>query len=374
MKALVLQEDLVVGLSFVARFVALKPQLPILANILFSTENGKIVLCATNLEMGISYKIPAKIEKEGKTTVPAKIILELISNTPSGQISLEEKQGQMLVSAGAIISSALTTIPPNEFPVVPQTIQNPDLVLPQDTIDKITSQVTFATARDETRPVLTSVLLFLEEETKAVATDGFRLSLKTFNTPKTKEKQKDSLKKVLIPARLLEETGRVPAGLQEEGIRARVPEKEGQIVFSVGPAILTGRLVEGDFPNFERVVPVKWLHRAAVAREELLRAVKAGAVFARETAGIIRIRIESGKLVVFAESREFGKGEARLDAKTEGGGTEVAFNYRYLLDFLASVDGEEVVFETEGPTSPGVFQDPQDLSYKHLIMPVRIQE
>lgn len=374
MKILVLQEDLILGLSLVCRFVAQKPQLPILANIFFSAESGKLVLCATNLEMGISYKIPAKIEKEGKTTIPAKIILELIANAPPGQISLEEKQGRLVVTAGSIISSSLTTIPPNEFPAVAQNMGNPDFILPRDMLDKIISQVTFAAARDETRPVLATVLLFPGEEIKAVATDGFRLSLKTFNTPKTKQGQKNDLEKISIPARLLEETGRVAANPQGENVGVLVPEKEGQIMFSLGSAILTGRLVEGDFPDFGRVIPAKWTHRAVVAKEGLLRAVKAGAVFAREASGVIRLRIENGRLVVFAESQEFGKEEGYLDAKTDGGGVEVAFNYRYVLDFLGSIGGEEIVFETEGPTSPGVFQDPEDPSYKHLIMPVRIQE
>lgn len=373
MKVSILQQDLVLGLSFVSRFISSRPQLPILANILFSTEGGKLGLSATNLEMGIFYKIPAKIEKEGKTTIPAKIILELITNTPAGQISLEEKQGQVVVNAGSIISSSLATIPSNEFPLVPQGIQTPDLMLPKDIISKITSQVTFAAARDETRPVLTGVLLLLGEETRAVATDGFRLSSKIFNTQKNKQKQKKEPEKILIPARLLEETEKVVGDPQGEGIRAVILEKEGQIIFSWGPAVLTGKLIEGEFPNFERVIPTGWSHRALVAKEEFLRAIKAGAVFAREASGIIRLRIESGRLVVFAESQEFGKEEAHLDSKTDGGGVEVAFNYRYILDFLGSIKGEEVVFETEGQTSPGVFQDPKDPSYKHLIMPVRIQ-
>lgn len=380
MKVSVLQQDLALGLSFVSRFISSRPQLPILANILFSTEIGKLGLSATNLEIGMVYKIPAKIEKEGKITIPAKIILELIVNTPLGQINIEEKQGQVVVNAGSIISSSLTTIPPNEFPAVPQSIQNPDLVLARDMVDKIASQVTFAAARDETRPPLTGVLIILKEETMAVATDGFRLSHKIFNTQKAGQKPrppdgqaKKEEGRVLIPARLIEEVERVADNSQNEEIKAAVLKKEGQVIFSRGPAVLTGRLIEGDFPNFERVIPTRWAHRALVGREEFLRAVKAGAVFAREASGIIRMRIESGQLVVFAESQEFGKEEARLDAKTDGG-VEVAFNYRYILDFLGSIKGEEVVFETEGQTSPGVFQDPQDPSYKHLIMPVRIQE
>lgn len=372
MKILVLQQDLISALSSVSRFVSLKPQIPILSNILFSAEKGKLQLSATNLEMGILLGIGAKIETEGKITIPAKVILELINNIPRGQILIEENKGQVLINAHPFFSGTVTSIPAAEFPNIPQGTAGADVVFTKNTLSLITQQICFAAATDETRPVLTGILFSFGKNISTVATDGFRLSYREIQEGDLGNA--GEIGKLLIPARLIEESIRVLGGFQEEDkISVGVSRKEGQVVFSGDSVVLTGKLIEGDFPDFDKVLPKKWTHRALVGKEDLLRAVKIGAVFAREAAGVIRVRIEKEKLVVFAESQQYGKEETTLDAKTEGEGVEVAFNYRYILEFLGSIKGEEVSFETEGPTSPGVFQDTKDPSYKHLIMPVRIQ-
>lgn len=378
MKILVLQQDLISALSSVSRFVSLKPQILILSNILFSAEKGKLQLSATNLEMGISLGISAKIEREGKITIPARVILELINNIPIGQILIEENKGQVLITAHPFFSGTITSIPAAEFPNIPQKTNGSDIVFTKNNLSLITQQVCFAAANDETRPVLTGVLFSFGKNISIVATDGFRLSYREIKD--YKEIQEDGLGKIgeidklLIPARLIGESVKVLGGFQgEDKINVGISKKEGQVVFSGDSVVLTGKLIEGEFPDFEKVLPKKWIHKALVGKEDLLRAVKIGAVFARESAGVIRLKIEKEKLVVFAENQQYGKEETTLDAKTEGEGVEVAFNYKYILEFLGSIKGEEVSFETEGPTSPGVFQDTKDLSYKHLIMPVRIQ-
>lgn len=372
MKILVLQQDLISALSSVSRFVSLKPQIPILSNILFFSEKGKLQLSATNLEMGISIGISAKIEREGKITIPARVILELINNIPTGQILIEENKGQVLISAPPFFSGTVTSIPAAEFPSISQKTSGVDILFTKSNLSVITQQVCFAAAADETRPVLTGALFSFGKNISIVATDGFRLSYKEIKEDGLGKM--GEIDKLLMPARLIEESIKVLGGFQEEDkISVGISKKEGQVVFSGDSVVLTGKLIEGEFPDFEKVLPKKWTHKALVGKEDLLRAVKIGAVFARESAGIIRLRIEKEKLVAFAESPQYGKEETMLDAKTEGEGVEVAFNYRYILEFLGSIKGEEVSFETEGPTSPGVFQDTKDLSYKHLIMPVRIQ-
>lgn len=372
MKVLVLQQDLFSAVSSVSRFVSPRAQIPVLANILFSTNKGKLTLSATNLETGISLGISAKVSEEGKVAIPAKIITELIGNIPAGQVVIEQKNGQVLVSSDPSFSANITTLPVNDFPVIPTEVKEKNISLPKEVIKTIANQVAFAAANDETRPGLTGILLLFGETLRAVATDGFRLSYKEIGL-KTKPVVTD-MDKLLVPAKSAQELIRVLGGVAEdEEVGISVMKKEGQIIFSGDSVVLLGKLIEGEFPDFERVIPKKYTHRALVDKEALIRAAKTGSVFAREAAGVVRLRIEKENLRIMAENQQYGREETLLEAKTEGEGVEAAFNYRYILDFLGSIEGDEVSFETEGPISPGVFQDTKDPSYKHLIMPVRIQ-
>lgn len=368
MKLSVLQEDFLRGLTSVSRFVSPRAQLPVLSNILFSTQKGKLKLAATNLEMGVSLEVGAKVEKEGETTVPARMVVELISNMPPAKIDVEAKEGALSFSSGGF-SGSLATIPANEFPAIPSSGKN-GVGLRGETLDILSRKVTFAASTDDSRPVLTGTLLVFGEKLTAVSTDGFRLSYKEISV---EEKKKEKEERLLVPAKAIEEMSRTLDG-QEEKVQISFSEKEGQILFSGGPAVLTSRLLAGDFPDYQKIVPVKTTYEMRAEKEDLVRAVKAAAVFAREAASIVKLKVEEGRVVVAAESQQYGKEEAAVDAKTEGGELEVAFNYRYLLDFLGSTDGDEIVFRTEGATAPGLFQENKDDSYKHLIMPVRLQD
>lgn len=367
MKTTVLQEDLLKGLTSASRFVAPRAQLPILSNILFSAQKGKLTLGATNLETGISLAVGAKVSKEGKTTVPAKMIGELVSNIPPGKVVLEEAAGLLKISSGHF-SAQLATIPANDFPEIPGGSGKPNFSLPREILDKLAVQVAFAASTDEARPALTGILLLFENQgLQAVATDGFRLSLKEFSFKKGKG---GAGEKLLLPARVIEELSRIIAS---DEVEISLLKKEGQVLFAGDGVTLSGRLLEGEFPDYERVLPKDTTYQARTGKEELLRAVKAAAVFAREAASVVRVKVEEGQVKVSAESQQYGQEEMVVDAKTQGGELETALNYRYLLDFLASISGEEVSLETAGAASPVLFQDPKDSSYRHLIMPVRIQ-
>lgn len=367
MKLSVLQEDLLQALTTASRFVSVRAQLPVLSNVLFNAEKGKLRLSATNLETGISYEIGAKVDEEGKISVPAKMVVELVANTPPGKIEIKENKGGLDFSTGAF-SISLAGIPANEFPSVPYEKKERTFSVKRSFLQEVARKISFSASDDESRPSLNGVLLEAGDKTRAVATDGFRLSLKEFEDKALKKQGK---RKLLIPARVIIELSKILT--KEDEVSVSLLEKEGQVLFSGDSVVLTGRLLEGEFPNYARIIPQKTNHQATVDKEELLRAVRAVAVFAREEASVLRLRLEKNKIVVKAESQQYGKEEVVVDAKTKGGEVEIAFNYRYLLDFLASIDGEEVSFETEGATSPGVFKDTQDPDFLHLIMPVRIQ-
>jgi len=369
MKVSVLQENLIKGLSTVARTATTKAQLPILANILLATQKGRLKLAATNLETSINFYLGAKIEKEGKITVPAKTLVELIASLSPGRINLETK-GDALQISTANFQAEINGINADEFPKIPSLSKSkPSLVLTIEKFREMIDEVAYAAATDEDRPVLTGVKFSLAKggSLTLAATDGYRLSVK-----KVKIGQQNLTEgSLIIPARTLQEVSRI----KEEGeIRVLLMKKGNQIVFGLEDVEVVTRLLEENFPSFEKIIPQEKKTRVTVEKEGLIEAVKIAAIFARETANIVKFQIKKDSLKISANAPQLGKNEATLEAKVEGEENKIAFNFRYLLDFLHSVAASEIVFEMTGPLNPGVFKPKDDKSLLHIIMPVRVQE
>lgn len=370
MKLQLLQENLKRAVDITSRFASTKAQLPILGNILISTKKSKIFISSTNLEISASVQIGAKIEEEGEISIPAKVITDLISNLPKETINLESEKEQLKVSTSGF-SSTILGMDSTDFPKVPNSInEERSISFSKKELSESLNKVTFSTSTDETRPILTGVLFILDKNSLSlVATDGFRLSKKIINI----EKLSSEKKQVVIPKGILAEIGR---GIFEgESILFELEEAEKQVVFGLEDTVLTSRLLEGDYPDFEKIIPSQSNIKVVLDKEELLRAVKLASIFAREAANVIKIKILKDSIKVFAESGQAGSQETKVDAKIEkevNAEFEIAFNYRYLEDFLHSVTGEEVEMNYLNPTSAGVFKDTSDPNYLHLIMPVRI--
>ena len=335
-------------------------------NILLSANKGKFKLSATNLEIGISHSLGAKIDQEGAITIPARTITDLISNTQPGKITLESKNLKLHL-IGNNLKAEINGIGAEEFPNIPETLPRSEIILKKEDIEQINRQVSFATSIDITRPTLTGILLIIDKNIKIIATDGFRLSFKEI--PGSEKYETDS-QQIIIPVRTLIETGKI---YTQDTIGVFINKKEGQVLIGDDQTVLTSKIISGEFPNFERIIPKRNNSKFTAGKEELLKGVKATSVFARESANVVKMRIKSQELELYAESPEYGKNQITLEAKTEGEETEIAFNYKFLLDFLNSTNSDVVSLETEGPTSPAMFKDTKDNSYFHLIMPVRIQ-
>ncbi|MFZ5365821.1 MAG: DNA polymerase III subunit beta [Patescibacteria group bacterium] len=370
MKISVLQENLSKGLSIVSRSVASKATLPVLGNILLSTDKGRLKLQGTNLETGISLLCGAKIEEEGEITIPARILVEFVSSLPPEKIDLETSKTTLRISSG-FFKAEINGIASSEFPKIPSFPDKPDLTFEKEELIRALSQVDFAAASDESRPVLTGVLLKIEKEkVSLVATDGYRLSIKNL---KVKEQKLEG--NLLVPAKTLLEICRIAQEVSDEEKEIKMaqnPEKS-QVVFDLADIELSSRLLEGEFPEFEKIIPSTSSTKAEFAKEEFLRAIKIASIFAREQANIVKLKIGEGKMIISAESPQVGSNLGEIEAKTEGEELEIAFNFRFLLDFLNSPIGEEIIFEASSPLSPGVFKIKGDDSFLHLIMPVRIQ-
>jgi DNA polymerase-3 subunit beta len=362
-----LQENLSKGLAIVSRFVSSHPQLPVLANILLSAKEGKLKLGATNLESGINLEIGAKIEKEGGITVPAKTLTEFISSLPADKIEFTLVESNLKISCQNFEAS-LSGLSATEFPPLPTASGKPSLSFKTEEISLPISQVAFAAAQDESRPVLSGVKIMSSEKGLVLAaTDGFRLSVKKLPQPPS------SPIDLILPARTLIEVARILGEEKEKEFGLEITKEANQAIFSLANAEIVCRLLEGEFPNFEKIIPGSFTSQTIIAKEEFLAAIRTASIFAREAANIIKFKIENGKFQISANAPQVGENITTIEAKTEGEGGEIAFNSRFLLDLLNVVPQEEIVFEMSGPLSPGVFRLVGDETFLHIIMPVRVQ-
>ena len=372
----VLQENFSKALSITSRFASVKAQLPVLSNVLLSARKNKLLISATNLELSISITIGAKVKKEGELTVPSRTITDLVGNLTEGQMNLSSEKEHLKITTGNF-SSTLAGMNSSDFPSVPQVVGGNAITFPKVDFLKSLTSTLFAASTDETRPVLTGVLLIFDTSGKKniltfVATDGFRLSKKQMRLD---AKISISIQeRLILPKNSLSELLRLSS--EEENLKFTFSEKESQIIFGVGESVLSSRIIEGEFPDYERIIPKETVSKLTLDREELHRAVKLASVFARDAANVVKLTVGKDFLEISAENSQSGSQEMKIDAKVEGDGKnlKIAFNYRFLEDFLNSVGGEEVQIELGGSNSPGVFTDPKDSDYLHLIMPVRIQD
>lgn len=373
MKLQILQENLSKALTVASRFSSTKAQLPILGNILLSVQKTKVLVSSTNLEVSVAIAVGAKVEEEGEISIPSKTISEVVINLPKETINLSAEKEQLKISASNF-SSTVLGMNASDFPKIPSSVgREKAIAISKKDLVTALSQVVFATSVDETRPVLTGVLfIWNKDNLSLVATDGFRLSQK-----KIKVETPAEFPRIILPKMILSEIAR--SGEDDGEILLDLKDKDKQIVFGVGDITLSSRLLEGEYPDFEKIIPKKSGVNVLVDKEEFLRTVKLASVFARDSANIIKIKVLKDSLKVTAESGSSGSQETKIDAKVEttdpslASGFEIAFNYRFLEDFLHSVSGEEVKMEFSGENGPGVFTDTHDSSYLHLIMPVKVQ-
>lgn len=372
MKASCLQENLNKGLNIVSRVVSSKAQIPVLNNILIASDQNRLKLSAANLETGINFWIGAKIEEEGALTVPARPLVELVTSLPAGKVDLEAAAELLKISAG-FYKASLNGLPASEFPPLGVSHKNKPLSFSAAFFGQAISQVAFAAAQDEGRPVLTGVKWVKDKEGLSLAaTDGYRLSFKKTSL------EADLLgEELIVPARALLEVAHISQEKEEGGEEERLSmffsPGENQVSFSLKDAEIITRLIEGEFPDFSKIIPQGFATKVTLEKEALLKATKIASIFARDSANIVKWQIEKDKVIFSANSPQVGENSSEVEAKVEGEKGEIAFNFRFLLDFLGGVKSEEIIFETSGPLNPGVFRPADDKSFLHIIMPVRVQ-
>jgi len=368
-KLSVMQENLARGLSVVSRAVSNRSTLPVLANVLLKTEDAGLKLTATNLEIGITYWVPGKIDTDGATTVPAKLLTDLVNSLPGGdRVDLELQAGDLLDLRCGRFQTHIKGIDADEFPAIGAAGERPTTRIAQNVLRQALAETTFAAASDEARPILTGVLAKFEgDQLTLAAADNYRIAVKTIAildaVPETS---------VVIPARALNELARILADV-DDPVDVVLAAGKNQILFHLDGIDLVSRLIDGQFPNYQQVVPTSHTTRAVLDREELLRAVRPAALIAHESANIVKLQVgadgEAG--ITVSANAEVGDHVGQVEAAVEGDGTTIAFNARYLADVLTNVGADQFGLELNGPLSPGVFKPIGDDQYIHVVMPVR---
>jgi DNA polymerase III subunit beta len=369
----VMQENLARGLGIVSRAVSSRATLPVLANVLLKTENAGLKLTATNLEIGINCWVPGKVAEEGEITVPAKLVTDLVASLPNQRIdlALSPKDRTLKLTCGNNRSS-IKGIDADEFPVVAAIGDQPATSVDARVLREALGEVVFAAASDESRPILTGVLTKLSgDKMTLAAADNYRIAVRTL----TLERPVSPEIVIVVPHRSYAELQRILPDA-EAPIDITVTPNKSQVLFHVEGIDLVSRLIEGQFPNYEPVIPASHSSRAVIDREAFLAGTRRASIFARDSANIVKIEIGGDEadgtgIAITAHAADIGDNADTVEATVEGSPTAIAFNARYLIDVLSNLGADEAALELSGPLAPGVIRGIGKDDYVHVIMPVR---
>ena len=362
MKLQVTQENLAKALSTVARVATNRGTLPVLANVLIKTVDNRLTISATNLDIAITQHIGSKIVEEGAITVPARLLQDFVNTLPSGVIDIRLDDHKLRIKSGSY-NSSINGISAEDFPVMPAIKQNKPRILPNKLCREALQQVVVAASNDDARPVLTGVYIHTYEgNLYMVATDSYRLAEKKITT--TKEDVS-----LLVPANAMQDLLRIVADSDED---VEMYHDDQQVLFKVGDVELVTRLIDGNYPDYRKLIPEKFSSTARLQKQEFLNLTKIASLFARESAGSIVVSVDEseGQVQVQSVASQLGENSSKAEAKVTGEG-KITLNSRYLLDILNVLKGDEVEFCFNGKLEPSLIRDPADKNYKHVIMPLK---
>ena len=379
MRVSVLQENLAKGLSIVGRAVASRSTLPVLNNILIETDNSQLKLSAMDMEIAINCWVGAMIEDEGQTTVPARLLSDFVNSLPNDRIDMElQTRTQTLHLHCARYEANIKGIDATEFPIIPTyqgDLDAPSVEVEPGKLRSMIDQVAFAASKDDSRPTFTGVFTRLEgDRLTMAATDGFRLAVRSTIL----EEPVAAALGVIIPARALSELSRIINAVdlgQEDGVEVIFTEARNQVMFHLPGVDLVSQLIEANFPDYKKIIPNSYNTRAILDTGEFLNAMKVAYLFARDSAGSVKVNMEPGdpgKVVLIATSAELGDNVSEINAMIEGEAITATFNAKYMIEVLSVIDTPQVAFEAISATRPGVFRPvgAGEEEYVHVIMPM----
>ena len=366
MKVICARKDLYEGVQTAGRAVSPRTSLPILGHLLMTAEEDRLRISATDLEIGMECVVEAKVEEPGSLTVPAKVFTEFLAALPETDVAISVDESNTVSVKCGTSDFAILALPPEEFPMLPEVREEVSFTIEHDAVREAIRKTSFAISQDESRAILTGILMQVAESgLKLVATDTHRLCGE--DSPLV---ESHGTVNAIVPGRALNELTRIVpegAGTVEVGIAS------SQIKFKIGDTILISRLIEGQFPNFEKVVPKEHNRKLTIPTEQLLQSVKRVAIVARENNNRTILSTEGGTLTLTAESGSVGKAHEEVEVIREGEDVKVAFNAKYLLDVLGVIDTEAIEVELTGEVSPAVIRPQGQDNYTYVLMPMQLE-
>jgi DNA polymerase III subunit beta len=376
MKLSCLQENLARGLGIVGRAVATRSTLPITGHVLIASDGGRLKLSATNLEIALTCWIGAQIEEEGAITIPARLLTDFVNSLPPERIDMTlPARSRQLRLVCARNEATIGGMDADDFPPIPRVEGGEGFGLDPKVLHKAITQVVFAAATDDSRPVLTGVHTLMEDtELTLAAADGFRLSVHRLPLGQSVAERTE----VIVPARALAEVNRLLAD-EEEPVQMMLNANRTQVLFRLKNVEMVAQLIQGTFPNYSQLIPSGHTSKATVAVADFLRETRIASIFARDGSGIVRLvmtpgeELTPGKMAISARAEEIGDNLGEIDAVIEGEEAKIAFNGKYLQDVLAVLEEGQVALETTNPSSPGVLRPVGVENYVHVVMPMFVQ-
>ncbi len=365
MKLSIARSELLDALTVVSKGLSSRSTLPILSGILVSVSGGTLELQSTDLEVSIRHSVPCLVEQEGKIVLPGKLLNDIVRSLPEAAVTLET-EGEMMMVKCQHSSFTMKTLKPSDFPRFPELAVLQKITLPSALLLALVKKVGKAVSRDETRAVLTGVLVVVDgPSVKMVATDSYRLAVSEVFLD---EPASENIE-VVVPGRALDEVTRVATSSEMVSLGTT----ENQIVFEFGETVFVTRRIEGTFPNYKQLIPKEKNTSVEIVTEELMAAVKRVSLMALHNSPLkVVVSTEDQTLSLSATTQDVGDASEDLMVKAEGEGVEIAFNHAFLLDGLAVTTSDTVTLEVQSALKPGLLRSKGDDEFLYLLMPVRL--
>lgn len=364
MKIICLQENLKNNLNITQNIIGRNLTLPILNNVLLATEDGRLKISSTNLEIGINTWAAGKIEKTGAITCPAKVLANFVNNLPNKKVELEVKNNTLTVKCENYKAS-LNCLPADDFPIIPKIKDQSLIGLGRGILRDALSKVVGAASLSESRPEITGILFnFEKRELRLAATDSFRLAEKIIIDSNRKSEE---VKSLIVPQRTIQEVIRVFG--EGEG-EVKICLGASQVLFDGGDIQVVSRLIDGQYPDYKQIIPKEFSSQAIIEKAELLGVIRAAAVFSNKTSSI-KFSLGDGELEVLAQDADLGENRSQIKVQSKGKKIEVNFNYRYLLDGLANIPAKQVFLGLISDANPAILKPVGDENYLYLVMPIK---
>ncbi len=366
MRVICARKDLYEGVQTAARAVSARTSLPILGHLLITAEEDRLRIAATDLEIGMECIVEANIVQPGSMTVPARVFTEVLSSLPETDVSLTLDEEYNVNIKCAASDFSIKSLPPEEFPMLPQVVEEQKFTIEREVLRDAVKKTAFAVGIDESRAILTGILLQLTDNgLKFVSTDTHRLCVMDCQIAES-----SGTVNATVPGRALTELSRV---VPEGDGTVSVTISSSQILFAVDDTVLISRLIEGQFPNFEKVIPTEHSKKLIIPTEPFEQSLKRAAIVARENAFRTIFETVDGKLIITAESGNVGKAHEEVEIVKEGDDIKMAFSAKYLLDMLAVVDTEAVIMELSGEVNQALVCPQGSSDYLYVVMPMQVK-